>query len=74
MTSLDDIIPIGTKFLIHQENAPIGWTRITGNEYHNAALRVMSDGGYVRLKLEKFLLRLLKFTRSHTQFRVQLLD
>ena len=48
MTSLDDIIPRGTKFLIHQENAPTGWTRITGNEYHNAALRVMSDGGWVR--------------------------
>ena len=48
MTSLDDIIPRGTKLLIHQENAPTGWTRITGNEYHNAALRVMSDGGWVR--------------------------
>lgn len=48
MRSLDDIIPRGTKLLIHQENAPTGWTRITGNEYHNAALRVMSDGGWVR--------------------------
>lgn len=48
MRSLDDIIPRGTKFLIHQETAPTGWTRVTGNEYHNAALRIMSDGGWQR--------------------------
>ena len=48
MRSLEDIIPFGTKFLIHDGTAPTGWTKITGNEYHNAALRVMSDGGWVR--------------------------
>ena len=47
MTSLEDIIPIGTKFLIHQATAPNGWTKVTGNAYKNAALRIMSEGTFV---------------------------
>lgn len=46
MTSLFDIIPAGTKFLIHQATAPTGWTKLTGNGYNNAALRVMSQGTF----------------------------
>ena len=44
MTSLEDIIPIGTKFLDSPRERPTGLDKKTGNEYHNAALRVMSHG------------------------------
>jgi len=47
MQSLYDIIPAGTKLLIHQATAPDGWTKITGNAYKNAALRIMSEGTFV---------------------------
>ena len=47
MTSLEDIIPVGTKLLIHQATAPNGWTKVTGNAYKNAALRIMSEGTFV---------------------------
>ena len=46
MTSLFSIIPQNTKLLIHASTAPTGWTKLTGNGYNNAALRVMSQGTF----------------------------
>lgn len=47
MTSLEDIIPFGTKFLIHASTAPNGWTKRTDNSFDNAALRIVSQTAWV---------------------------
>ena len=47
MQSLFDIIPSGTKFLIHQATAPTGWTKRTDNSFNNAALRIVSQTAWV---------------------------
>jgi hypothetical protein len=47
MQSLFDIIPSGTKFLIHSSTAPTGWTKRTDNSFDNAALRIVSQTGWV---------------------------
>ena len=47
MQSLFDIIPSGTKMLIHASSAPTGWTKRTDNSFNNAALRIVSQTAWV---------------------------
>lgn len=47
MQSLFDIIPSGTKILIHASTAPTGWTKRTDNSFNNAALRIVSQTAWV---------------------------